>query len=707
MSVPRPPVDPTALERAAALFRAGRPAEAEAILRELIAAQPANADALEVLGTALGAQGRHEEALAAFDRARESRPSSPSIRRNRAQALLHLGRAAEARAELEKALQIRPDHAPSWGLLGNVLAASGDRAGAERAYRRALQSGPTPQVHYNLALLLQQDSRGAEAIAGYRQALALAPGFAAAHNNLANALKEAGRIEEALGHYAEAVRIDPALADAASNYGAALREAGRIDAAIPMLERAATLDPGSWAALNNLGMAFHECNRNADAVRCYRRALELRPDLREARTNLGNSLAALGEEREAIECYRAAIAQSPEHPDAYSNLGVLLQERGEVDQAIGCYERALELRPDHSDALSNLGYLLQEQGKLDEAAASYERALAANPRSARAGYNLGLVLIMRGELERGWALHERRFETVPPVAVARALPMPYFRAADWGAGHRVAVWREQGVGDQLLYSTLLPELAAGGQSFVLEADRRLVPAYRRAHPEWSVVAPEESAAAFASCTRHIAIGSLPMLLRTSRESFDRQPRSLLAADPQRARAYRARLATPPGRIVGISWKSVQPRGRGYVQRKKSMALAEFLPLSRRGSLRLLDLQYGDTGAEREAFAAQGGRLEHFEELDLFNDLDGVLAAVEACDMVVTTSNVTAHLAGVLGKESILLYLSGNPPFHYWVPNADGRSQWYPSLRIVTSPGIDTWTKALARVDELLREFWCC
>jgi tetratricopeptide (TPR) repeat protein len=703
VSAPRPPSgERAAIEQAVALFRAGRVGEAEAVLRNLLAARPGHPDALELLGTALGMQGRHGEALEAFDRAREAKPTSVSIRRNRAQALFNLGRAAEARADLEKAVQLRADHAPSWGLLGSVLAALDERAGAERAYRRALQLAPTAETQYNLALLLHESGRLDEAIAGYRQAIALQPAFAAAHNNLANLLKGAGRHEEALAHYAEAVRSDPSLADACSNYGAALREAGRFEAAIPLLERAIAMKPDSWAALNNLGMAYHECHRDPEAVRCYRRALELRPEMHEARNNLGNALAALGDEAGAIACYRAAIAQAPGHPDAYSNLGVILQERGEADEAIASYRRALELRPDHADALSNIGYLLQEQGRLEDAISYYSRALEANPRSARAGYNLGLALIVRGDLERGWPLHERRFDTIPPIAVARSLPMPLFRAADWGAGHRVAIWREQGVGDQLLYSTLLPELAAGGQSFVLEVDRRLVAAYRRAHPDWTVVAPEESAAAFAACTRHIALGSLPMLMRTSAASFERQPRSLLAADSGRARGYRERLAAPGARVIGISWRSFQPKGRGYVQRKKSMALDEFAPLAARDELRLLDLQYGDTAAEREAFAAQGGRLAHLDDLDLFDDLDGVLAAVQACDAIVTTSNVTAHLGGVLGKDTLLVYLGGNPPFHYWVPRPDGRSQWYPSVRIVTSPALDTWAKALARVDELLR-----
>jgi hypothetical protein len=155
--------------------------------------------------------------------------------------------------------------------------------------------------------------------------------------------------------------------------------------------------------------------------------------------------------------------------------------------------------------------------------------------------------------------------------------------------------------------------------------------------------------------------------------------------------------------VGISWRSFQPSGRGYVQRKKSASLEVFVPLSRREDLRLLDLQYGDTAAEREAFVQAGGKLVRLDELDLFKDLDGVLAAIEACDVVVTTSNVTAHLAGAIGKATLLIYLSANPPFHYWATDGSGRCLWYPSVRIVTSSALDTWDKALVRIDEILRQ----
>jgi hypothetical protein len=348
-----------------------------------------------------------------------------------------------------------------------------------------------------------------------------------------------------------------------------------------------------------------------------------------------------------------------------------------------------------------MGYLLQETGRRREAMDLYRRAVEADPDYARGKYNLALAHLCEFEFEHGWKLHEVRYRTVPPIAVRRPFAVPEFTAEDLGKGHRLAVWREQGVGDQLLYSTLLPDLEARGQEFVLEVDARLVPAFQRKHPGWTVVSPEESAAAFAGCDRNAAMGSLAGILRPTLAAFDRQTPALLAPDLERAQAYRERLALPGVRNVAISWRSFQPAVRGFVTRKKSAPLEVFMRLALRADLRLLDLQYGDTAEERAAFAQAGGRLTRLHDLDLFKDLDGVMAAIEVCDVVVTTSNVTAHLAGAIGKRTLLVYLAANPPFHYWATDESGRCLWYPSVHIVTGRDLDTWDRAFARVDELL------
>jgi len=688
------------VEEALRLLQARRFAEAEAALKALLAASPERPEVLEMLGVASGMQGKQAEALAWFDRSIAARPDSPSTRHNRARALMALGRPREAREDLEAALARNPALLPAWTELGGALVELGDARGAERAYRRALELKPDqPEAHYNLGVFLQRAGRDDDAMAAYERAIALRPAFAAARNNLGNVLRKRNRHDEAFVHYAEAVRVDPNFAEGHSNWGAALREAGRVDEAIPRLERALALKPGLTGALNNLGIAHFARNRYEEAIACYRRALGLEPTSHEALTNLGNALAALGRFDEAEGCYRRVIELQPRQPNAYNNLGLLCQDRDDAAGALAAFEQALALDPAHADAMNNVGNLLQAEGRREEAMAHYRRALEANPRLALAAYNVGLLHLHRHEFAQGWALLGNRFDTQPPMTPRRALPLPEFTAADWGARHRIAIWKEQGVGDLLVYATLLPELAGRGQDFVLEVDRRLVPAFARAHPDWNVVAAEDSAAAFAGCDRQLAAASLGGLLRPDDASFARQPRALLAADTERAAGFRARLSG--SRIVGISWRSFQPKVRGRIARGKSAPLQAFAALSRRPGVELLDLQYGDTAAERAAFAAAGGRLTRLEGLDLFDDLDGVLAAIAACDVVVTTSNVTAHLAGSIGKRTLLVYLRGVSPFHYWVAGPDHHCLWYPSVEVVSSPAITTWDQALARADELL------
>ena len=685
-----------------ALLQGRRFAEAEAALKAHVAATPSDARSLELLGVAIASQGRAQDALAWFDRALAARPDSPTALHNRARARMATGLAGEARSDLENAIRLQPQLLPAWTELGGVLMDLGDMRGAEQAYQRAVELRPDlAEPHYNLGVFLQRVGRADDAANAYRRAIQVRPAFPAALNNLGNLLRTAGRLDEAGEQYAQALRVDPNFAQAHSNWGAALRENGRVDEAIPLLERALALQPNLMGALNNLGIAYAARARTAEAIALYKRALALNPDAHEVLTNLGNALASQGEYAEAEGYYRRVIELQPDRADAYSNLGLMLQERDDAAGALASYERALALDPGHADAIANVGFLLESQGRRDEAMPHYRRALEANPRNARAALNLGTAHLYRGEFAAGWDLVEQRFDTVPPVTPRRtAMKQPFLAASDFGGGHRVALWREQGVGDQLLHASLVPELEARGEEFVLEVDARLVPAFHRSYPKWRMTTIEAMESDFVDCDRQLALGSLPRLLRRDRASFEHQPRTLLSADPARVAAYREQLGSA-GRVIGISWRSFQPKARARVGRNKSAPLETFGDLSRRSGVRLLDLQYGDTAAEREEFARNGGRLERLESLDLFNDLDGVMAAIAACDVVVTTSNVTAHLAGAIGKRTLLFYLRAQPTFYYWVPDATGHCLWYPSVEIVSAPSVQTWTQALALVDERL------
>lgn len=645
--------------QALGLFQAGRLEEAEAAWRAILARKPDDAEALHLLGLILLRTGRAEGAKL-LDRSIERAPRNAAFLNNRAQILAETGRFDEAMRDLKRALMLEP------------------------RFHAAL---------CHLGSLLRRQGRHEEALAAFRRALAIDPRLPDAHVGLGNVLRERGDPAGARSAYDAALAIDPAHASARYNLGALLLDQGDPATAEREFVRALEREPRHHFALNNLGVALREQGRAAEARQCFEHALAIDPRNAEALNNLGLVLQQEERYEEAIARYREALELRPGFAGAVLNWGNALKDRGDLEGAAAVYARALAMRPDFREALVNSASVALDRGRIDEARAAYAQALRIEPGSADAEYGLGQIALREGRFAEGWRGYERRFETRPPQALARPLPLPRLTAQDLGRARRVALWLEQGIGDQLLFSTLLPELERRGIRGVVEVDPRLAAMYRRSLPKFEFVAAEASDEAFAACDFQLPLGSLPSLFRPDVASFAAQPRALLAPDARRVTAIREQLGR--GRVIGISWRSLQKGGRRALGERKSIPLEHFAPLAQATGARLLDLQYGDVTVEREEFARRHpGVLVQIDGLDLREDLDGVAAAIASCDRVVTSSNVTAHLAGALGKATQVVYLRGWPPFAYWMPGPDGQSLWYPSVRGESDPEWITWEQAI-------------
>jgi predicted O-linked N-acetylglucosamine transferase (SPINDLY family) len=215
---PAIPIDQT-LAAATALHSSGRLAEAEALYRRVLTAQPNQPEALSNLGAVLTA----------------------------------LGRPAEAVASLEKAVTLRPDYADAHGNLGVTLQALGRLEAATAAYRRAIAARPDdPQAHYNLGNVLHLAGRSDEAAAAYRRALLHKPDHVAAHYNLGTTLMALGRLTEAVAWLEKAVALKPDYVAALGNLGAAYLHMGEHAAAEACHRRAIEREPGNAEAHRNL-----------------------------------------------------------------------------------------------------------------------------------------------------------------------------------------------------------------------------------------------------------------------------------------------------------------------------------------------------------------------------------------------------------------------------------------------------------------------
>ncbi len=512
---------------------------------------------------------------------------------------------------------------------------------------------------------------------------------------------------EALCH--EALGHAPGNADALRLLGVLRLEGGRAADAIPLLREALQADPENLSALDALSAALTAVGDHPQAEEIVRRALALDASLVVAHMRLGMTLSAQGKWREAARVFEGVIERDPQIADAHHNLGDALTKLHRPEEAIDCFRRALAINPENPETHNSLGLALQELRLRGAAAGRFQRALALDPAFAKAHYNLALASLFHQDFEQGWPEYEHRLQCEPTRATLRKRAdtldryerLPRWRGpSETGIGE-VAIWTEQGIGDQILYSTLIPELIGTGVPLVYEVDSRLLPAYRRSFPVARFVAWEEPPReALQRADRVLLAGSLPGLFRRTREAFARQPAKLLGALPERLAHYRRRLdALGPGLKVALSWRSLR---QDWWVEKKNARLSEFVPLLKLPGVTFVDVQYGDTADERGALeAATDVRLARFDDVDFFNDLEEVLAILEACDLVITISNATAHFAGALGKRTWLLYLADQAPFHYWAHGGNYRALWYPSVEILSAARLADWPSLLRSAAEKL------
>ena len=174
-----------------------------------------------------------------------------------------------------------------------------------------------------------------------------------------------------------------------------------------------------------------------------------------------------------------------------------------------------------------------------------------------------------------------------------------------------------------------------------------------------------------------------MTLRT--EFANREP--WLAAHPEAVATQRAILAQSfPGKTtVGLSWAS----GRAKLGEAKSIPICDLFTFMRDERLACFTLQYGHPDHDYAEITRENLDFHQIEGLDLTENIDGLAVLIASLDVVVTCSNTTAHLAGALGKRTILMAPGGRFVLWYWGRDGD-RTPWYPSVEIHRGPPKVSW-----------------
>jgi len=653
----------------ASLYGRGDLGGAEEVCRQLLQLDPGQADALHVLGLVAWRRGERERAL----------------------------------AEIRKAIASDPRKPQPHNSLGVMLRDLGDVAGAEAAFRAAIGLMPNyPEALTNLGNILCEVGRLADAETTHRRVVELAPSYADGHNNLATVFAKQERWEDAIAECRIAVDLLSARADFHINLGNALAATEKWEDAAIAYRRAAELAPDNADAYANLGLMLYRLDQLEQAVEAHRRAAALNPQNARIWVNLSAAEADLGDVDIALESSRKALSIDRELPEAHNAVGMALKMKGMTADAIAAFETALRLRPDYDKAYNNLGNALHAQGRFFDAMEAYRKAVALTPDYAEAQCNKGMLHLLLGEFEPGW----RGYEYGMQIRRARS-KSHYQRYRAWGGedlkGKTILLSAEQGVGDQIMFASLLPDLRERQATCLVSLDERLRPVLQRSMNGLTFVAQGDTA--LSQLGRHAIdfqapIGSLCRWLRPSLACFSSRG-AYLRADAAQAELlrsrYRRRFGGRP--IVGISWRG----GTGEVALARSIALTAWAPLLQQGDIGFVSLQYGDSRADLESVRNEiGADVFYDETIDPLKDLDEFAAQTAAMDLVISIDNSTVHMAGALAVP-VWVLLPAVPDWRWMLGRSD--SPWYPSVRLFRQQIPGVWTSVIDAVAaELERVF---
>ena len=448
--------------------------------------------------------------------------------------------------------------------------------------------------------------------------------------------------------------------------------AGNIDTAVDDCRRILRIDPRHSAARELLSELVHGGTTVEESL------------LR------ANRLADGGNMDEAVVAYQSLLEVNPECTAAWFNLGRTLQDADRVMESADCYIRAIEIEPGFRDAGLNLGIVFRDSNRLDESLSLFEAIVAADAADAQAHLQRSLTLLAMGRFNEGWDEYEWRWKT---NATRGHDERPVWDGTPIPNG-TLLVHAEQGVGDEIMFASCLPDIATRVGRCIVECDPRLVPLFARSFPSCDVF---PAPVVLSDIDVQIPIGSLPRLFRRDHSAFPQRD-AFLVADAPAVSQWRERFSElGEGVKVGIVWQGGR---KPDVRRRRSTALDQWTPILQTPQVQFVSLQAGGHLEELSGAREQSGAsIATFDDVDLSSNLDALAAQIAALDLVISVDASTAHLAGGLGVPVwTLLPFAGD---YRWMRETDC-SPWYPSMRLFRQSSFGNWGPVFERVAAELR-----
>ena len=410
----------------------------------------------------------------------------------------------------------------------------------------------------------------------------------------------------------------------------------------------------------------------------------------------GKILGKMNDYQSSRECFSKSLKIFGPNAEDYLNRGLCHSELTQYEDAVADLTMGLQLMPNYASGYLQRGAAYWELRRWPEALKDFEKAHKLNPEDANAKWVLGLLQLQMGNFKDGWGNYDQRWGSNKFKSPRLQTKKPEFVTNR--KFKSVLVWGEQGIGDQIIYGSMLPEILKRTGRVTAMVDQRLISLFQRSMPDIEFMSSIDRVRAD-DHEAHLPFASIGRVFIKQLDDIKKVvSRSFLKADPARVEAVRAELGlTDSDFVVGLSWGSQAIK----IGPHKSCKLEELLPVLQIPGVKFVNLQYGDYSKELELLKQKHGiELLSAGSVDRFLDLDGMAALCSVCNVIVAVSSSTVHMAGALGVPVLLMDAN---KLWYWANKDGDQSLWYPSIRIFPREAMGKpWAPVIERVTETLK-----
>ena len=488
------------------------------------------------------------------------------------------------------------------------------------------------------------------------------------------------QLDEALTNINLILRIDKDHYEAIRDKSYIYLLKNNFDKAKIYIDYISKLEEDDFFGYNIKGLIYFKNNYLHEAKNYFERAIKINSKYVDSYNNLGVCLLELEKLDEAYTVFKNAQEIDSDNYKTIVNLGNVLSLQDKILEAIKIYNKALDLDPNNQEILSNIAICYCRENKEKEAKIYYDKAIKINPYDYKLMYAYCTLQLKLNNFSSSWDLFDSRLlieKNKVKLNNFEQVENNLFANLKINPENKLLILREQGIGEEILFSSIYKDMINNFRNIKIEADKRLVSIFNRSFQDDIFVEDGyySKNSKISEFDNVIYAGSMIQFFRKRKTDFDNS--NYLLARNEIIDKYKEKLSNYKEKLkIGISWKSVI----NIYGNLKSLSIKDFEPLFTSDRL-IINLQYGSIENDKKYLSSQDKYLKIFDDLDLFNDIESCMGLLKNLDLFITVSNSTAHFAGALGIPTILICPKKSSTYFYW-NTISGSSIWYKNIKVI-------------------------